>query len=75
MLYKESSNSNGQQFQQYQQNGKKPSHIKALQIINTTTYNMEIKILIQIGTTMWQGKTRCKCYDFFNIRILCYTFT
>jgi hypothetical protein len=23
---------------------------------------------------MWQGKTRCKCYDFFNIRMLCYTF-
>jgi hypothetical protein len=46
MLYKESSNSNGQQFQQYQQNGKKPSHLKALQIINTTTYTMEIKILI-----------------------------
>jgi hypothetical protein len=46
MLYKESSNSNGQQFQQYQQNGKNPSHLKALQIINTTTYTMEIKILI-----------------------------
>jgi len=30
MLYKEISNSNGQQFQQYQQNGKKPFSLQSI---------------------------------------------